>query len=460
MAAFLRDLGMPQYAGKLIANGFDDMDTLLCIEDSDLVELGIVSCHLVKLRRRLQELQRREAAEKGRVAGEDNHPVAVFLRESGLGKYVGVFFSSGFDEMETLHDMEDHDMKDLGLPRGHALKLKRRLRELKAAQDGTDAAQEEQELQRQTSDKAQPPASKAPLRAAPSGSTLPDEAGMSAVERSWECLQARGVEDMAQTFYRHIFLLSPEAIALFPPEVRLKYRDWLADERGNESNVYESPALRKLFSKMLNAIGCTVAGLHDFGKLVPMLNQLGSRHVNYGVNETHWTVMREALIYTLRDCLGSAFTQEVETAWTMVYTFMTSIMLEGLRHAAAAKEAAAAFWIEAPLSRGAGLWVEDCLSQGCRKEISHSVTPGHATTVAAQQVMGFSRLKRLPQLWEDDDAHSEDSLSTGIPSVVDSLQRQCSPSVEAVRQTPKCLSFSGQPSPCQGPQEVQPLIAG
>merc|ERR1719215_2417370 len=167
---------------------------------------------------------------------------------------------------------------------------------------------------------------------------VPTEQMKSAVERSWEQVQALGTYTVGEILYRHTFMIMPEAIHLFPQEVRLKYREWSADEDIDESNVYESPALRKLFSKFVNAVGCAVVGLHDNSKLVPMLMQLGARHINYGVSEAHWETLGKAFKAALREILQESFTQEVEAAWAMAYTFMSSIMIEGLRGAIAKRE--------------------------------------------------------------------------------------------------------------------------
>merc|ERR1712085_130993 len=92
-------------------------------------------------------------------------------------------------------------------------------------------------------------------------------------------------------------------------------------------------ALRKLFAKVINAVGCTVAGLRDTGSLVPMLLALGNRHIAYGVPESYWVVLGEALDRTLADILGEDYTMEVKNAWAMVYKFMSSLMIQGLREA-------------------------------------------------------------------------------------------------------------------------------
>mmetsp|Transcript_115822 Transcript_115822/g.227180 ORF Transcript_115822/g.227180 Transcript_115822/m.227180 type:complete len:192 (+) Transcript_115822:1-576(+) len=153
----------------------------------------------------------------------------------------------------------------------------------------------------------------------------------SAVERSWEHVQVMGTFAVGEILYRHLFIVMPSAVQLFPSHVRTKYREWSSDEVGDESNVFDSPALRKLFSKFINAVGCAVAGLHDNSKLVAMLLQLGQRHVNYGVHEAHFQALSKAFSLTLREILGAAFTKDVEDAWAMAYSFMTSIMLQGLR---------------------------------------------------------------------------------------------------------------------------------
>mmetsp|Transcript_114643 Transcript_114643/g.357065 ORF Transcript_114643/g.357065 Transcript_114643/m.357065 type:complete len:228 (+) Transcript_114643:3-686(+) len=158
---------------------------------------------------------------------------------------------------------------------------------------------------------------------------------LSAVVRSWEHVQALGTYSVGEMLYRHTFELEPEVMELFPVEVRLKYREWTADEASDENGIYESPALRKLFAKFVNAIGCTVAGLNEIGRLVPMLTQLGARHAGYGLDEGHWPVLGKALQMTLRDCLGDEFTPEVETAWSTIYGFMSNIMIAGLREARA-----------------------------------------------------------------------------------------------------------------------------
>lgn len=271
-----------------------------------------------------------------------------FLEEHGLGQYATAFVSSGFDELETLLEVDDIDLKDLGLPRGHALKLKRHLREYE-----TNLYIEEDHKPLPVIKKPPPVIKKAPVRvmaapshAVPSSRPVPtleaSDIMKGDVERSWDTIQQLGVAEVGERIYRIFFDMVPESMDCFPAHVRHKYRDWTADESDDESDLLNSVAVRKLFGKVLNAIGCVVAGLQESSKLVPLLTSLGRRHIGYNNNEEFWPVLGKAVMMVLAEILGDGFTSEVENAWTVVYGFTSSIMIAGLREAkAAARDRAA-----------------------------------------------------------------------------------------------------------------------
>jgi len=242
------------------------------------------------------------------VSGD--HPVVAFLRSAGLGQYAEVLLQSGFDDMETLLDIEDVDMKDLDIPRGHAVKLRRKLREYRCPQ-------------------ASPVPTSFRGASATSRFSPPTTKMTNAVEQSWEKVQEVGMEAVSELFYRNLFELAPEMTEYFPPEVRMRHRDWSLDDSADESDIYDSPGLRKIFTKILLAVGAAVAGLHDINRLVPMLAQLGERHSGLGIEEAHYHILGKALICTLRSTLSDMFVPEVEFAWTMVYSFISAIMVGG-----------------------------------------------------------------------------------------------------------------------------------
>ncbi len=94
------------------------------------------------------------------------------------------------------------------------------------------------------------------------------------------------------------------------------------------------PALKSLFTndmtvqgqKLMTMIGAAVNGLDDLESLVPVVQDLGKKHGEYGVELSHYDTVGTALIYTLEVGLGDAFTEDVKGAWITVYTILADTM--------------------------------------------------------------------------------------------------------------------------------------
>jgi hemoglobin-like flavoprotein len=63
--------------------------------------------------------------------------------------------------------------------------------------------------------------------------------------------------------------------------------------------------------------------------LLDELLKLGHRHALYGVRAVHYPWVGNALIATLKQLLGDAFTDEVCMAWTRIYGVIVDTMLRG-----------------------------------------------------------------------------------------------------------------------------------
>lgn len=124
------------------------------------------------------------------------------------------------------------------------------------------------------------------------------------------------VEPIADTaaaiFYGRLFTLDPELKPLFKGDMV---------EQGR---------------KLMRMIGTAVRGLDDLPAIVPAVQDLGRRHVRYGVKDEHYDTVGAALIWTLEQGLGEAFTPATKTAWVDVYTVLATTMKD-----AAAKQQAA-----------------------------------------------------------------------------------------------------------------------
>jgi nitric oxide dioxygenase len=73
-----------------------------------------------------------------------------------------------------------------------------------------------------------------------------------------------------------------------------------------------------------------VENLHQVHVVEPFLVRLGARHARYGVRPGHFDVAAEALLWTLEQGLGEAFTPEVREAWTAAWKVMAAAMTAGM----------------------------------------------------------------------------------------------------------------------------------
>jgi hemoglobin-like flavoprotein len=113
---------------------------------------------------------------------------------------------------------------------------------------------------------------------------------------------ARDPDKAAALFYQRLFELDPSLRPLFLGSIK---------EQG-----------RKLMQMLQTALD----SLDRLENLVPTLWQLGKRHGGYGVKDHHYDTVGQALIWTLEQALGYAFTTATREAWTEVYTLMATTM--------------------------------------------------------------------------------------------------------------------------------------
>lgn len=85
--------------------------------------------------------------------------------------------------------------------------------------------------------------------------------------------------------------------------------------------------------KLMQMLAAAVRGLDDLDALVPVVRDLGARHGGYGVKEEHYDTVATALLWTLEQGLGKAFTPETRDAWIEVYGILAATMKAGARAA-------------------------------------------------------------------------------------------------------------------------------
>lgn len=130
-------------------------------------------------------------------------------------------------------------------------------------------------------------------------------------------MQAQTVQ-LVQQSWAKVAPIAPQAAALF------------------YTNLFErDPQLQSLFTgnmtaqgaKLMQMISAAVARLDQPDVLLPILQQLGVRHKDYGVKDAHYSTVGAALLQTLEQGLGDDFTPDVRQAWTDVYGVMAETMM-------------------------------------------------------------------------------------------------------------------------------------
>jgi hemoglobin-like flavoprotein len=130
------------------------------------------------------------------------------------------------------------------------------------------------------------------------------------VKTSWT--QIVPISDQAaQLFYARLFEVAPEVKPLF------------------KGDMIEQGA------KLMMMLNTAVNSLERLDQIVPAIQAMGRRHVDYGVKDEHYDYVGEALLWALEQGLGDGFTDEIKAAWTDTYTLLAETM-----KAAAAEQAA------------------------------------------------------------------------------------------------------------------------
>jgi len=101
------------------------------------------------------------------------------------------------------------------------------------------------------------------------------------------------------------------------------------------------PSLRSLFKGdmatqgklLMGMINTAVEGLDDLDSIVPAVQELGRNHAGYGVKSEDYKAVASALLWTLRQGLGSDFNADVKNAWVETYTLLATVMQEAAAEA-------------------------------------------------------------------------------------------------------------------------------
>jgi hemoglobin-like flavoprotein len=111
-------------------------------------------------------------------------------------------------------------------------------------------------------------------------------------------------EQAAALFYERLFTIDPSTRPLFGGDMKAQG------------------------AKLMAAIATVVKSLNRPDSLLDDLRGLARRHDDYGVRESHYASVGEALLWTLEQGLGADFKPDLRAAWTAAYRLLSETMIE------------------------------------------------------------------------------------------------------------------------------------
>jgi hemoglobin-like flavoprotein len=125
------------------------------------------------------------------------------------------------------------------------------------------------------------------------------------LEKSFDLVAPQG-DELMRTFYDKLFEAAPSVRPLFADVDMERQRQAL-----------------------LNMLLVLRESLRDLDDIVPDLEELGARHVEYGAQAAHYPVVGEVLIGAMAQVAGDAWKPEYTSAWQGAYQVVQDVMLSG-----------------------------------------------------------------------------------------------------------------------------------
>ncbi len=125
------------------------------------------------------------------------------------------------------------------------------------------------------------------------------------LEESFDLVAPQG-DELMRAFYDKLFEAAPDVRPLFVDVDMDRQRQAL-----------------------LNMLLVVRESLRDLEDIVPDLEELGARHVEYGAKPEHYPYVGQALIGAMQQVAGDAWNPEYTDAWQEAYGVVQGVMLQG-----------------------------------------------------------------------------------------------------------------------------------
>jgi hemoglobin-like flavoprotein len=109
-------------------------------------------------------------------------------------------------------------------------------------------------------------------------------------------------QEAGDVLYTHLFECCPDVAGIFKADMKEQSRQFL---------------------KMIKTV---VEGLNNVHIIMPAIQNLGNRHVDYGVTAEQYKYFKESLIFALDKVLGKDFDEKTKSAWSKLYDVLGDLM--------------------------------------------------------------------------------------------------------------------------------------
>lgn len=107
-----------------------------------------------------------------------------------------------------------------------------------------------------------------------------------------------------------------------------------------------APQVRPMFAAdmsrqkevLMQTLGTAVQNLHQVDTILPVVKELGVKHVGYGVKDEHYDIVGGALLFTLEKGLGDDWNDDLKDAWAETYGTVAGVMKDAAAEAVAKPE--------------------------------------------------------------------------------------------------------------------------
>jgi hemoglobin-like flavoprotein len=123
------------------------------------------------------------------------------------------------------------------------------------------------------------------------------------VKKSWKIFRDIDPVLVGDVFYSKLFIDHPELKRMFPDNMVEQYK------------------------KLIDMLSIVIGRLERLEELNADIAALAQRHVGYGVKPFHYKIVGGALIWTLKQGLGTDWNEEVQEAWITCFTILSDTMI-------------------------------------------------------------------------------------------------------------------------------------